>query len=170
MMITKFGDKTPNVSDSAYIAPNATVIGDVTIGSRSSVWFGAVVRGDSNSMRIGARTNIQDLCCLHVDGKNPLKIGDDVTVGHHAILHGCAIGNRVLVGMGATIMNGAGIGDDSIVGAGALVTEGAHFPPRSLVLGFPAKTKRELTEDEIKMISNSAEHYLETATAYKNQC
>lgn len=166
-MITKFGNKTPNTDSSAFIAPNATVVGDVTIGRKSSVWFGAVVRGDSNSMRIGARTNIQDLCCLHVDGKNPLKIGDDVTVGHRATLHGCTIGNRVLVGMGATIMNGAVIGDDSIVGAGALVTEGTTFPPRSLIIGFPAKLKREITEDEIRMISKSAEHYLETAAIYK---
>lgn len=165
-MIGTINDKTPEVSKSVFVAPNATVLGDVAIGDASGVWFGAVVRGDSNRIRIGSRTNIQDLCVLHVDGHNDLMIGDDVTVGHRAILHGCRISDRVLIGMGATVMNGAMIGSDSIVGAGALVTEGTEIPPGSLVIGFPAKVKRSLTDEEITLIRRSAEHYAEYAQMY----
>jgi gamma-carbonic anhydrase len=138
----------------------------VAIGAKAGIWFGAVVRGDSNAIRIGAQTNIQDNSVLHVDHKHPLTVGDDVTVGHRAILHGCTIENRCLVGMGATIMNGAVIGADSIVGAGALVTEGTVVPPRSLILGVPAKVKRELTEDEVASIARSATLYAEYAAWY----
>lgn len=165
-MIGSINGKTPEISKSAYVAPNATVLGNVTIGDGSGVWFGAVVRGDSNRMRIGNRTNIQDLCVLHVDEHNDLMIGDGVTVGHRAILHGCKISDRVLIGMGSTIMNGAKIGSDSIVGAGALVTEKTEIPPGSLVIGFPAKVKRPLTGDEIASIKRSSEHYAEYATKY----
>lgn len=165
-MIANFKDKKPVVLQSSFIASNSTVIGNVTLGEYSSVWFGAVIRGDSNAITIGARSNVQDLCVLHVDHKNQLSIGDDVTVGHRAIIHGCKIGNHVLVGMGAIIMNGAVVGDNCIIGAGALVTEGTVIPERSLVIGFPGKVKRQLTEDEVKMISESAKHYAENAHAY----
>lgn len=165
-MIGSINGKTPEISKSAYVAPNATVLGNVTIGDGSGVWFGAVVRGDSNRMRIGNRTNIQDLCVLHVDEHNDLMIGDGVTVGHRAILHGCKISDRVLIGMGSTIMNGAKIGSDCIVGAGALVTEKTEIPPGSLVIGFPARVKRLLTEDDISSIKRSSEHYAEYAQMY----
>lgn len=165
-MIGSINGKMPEISKSAYVAPNATVLGNVTIGDGSGVWFGAVVRGDSNRIRIGSRTNVQDLCVLHVDEHNDLMIGDGVTVGHRAILHGCKISDRVLIGMGSTIMNGAKIGSDSIVGAGALVTEKTEIPPGSLVIGFPARVKRPLTEDEISSIERSSEHYAEYAQMY----
>lgn len=165
-MISTIKDKTPNLDPSAYVAPNAAVLGDVSLGVGSSIWFGAVVRGDANSIRIGDRTNIQDLCVLHVDSKNPLSIGGDVTVGHRAILHGCTVGDRVLIGMGAILMNGVVIGDDSIVGAGALVTEGTKVPPFSLVLGVPAKVKRALTEEEIAGILVAAGHYVAATEMY----
>lgn len=166
-MIAKIENKTPKIADGVYIASNAAVIGDVAIGKNSSVWFGAVIRGDSNSMTIGSQTNVQDLCVLHVDSRHPLIIGDAVTIGHRAILHGCTIENNVLIGMGATIMNGAVIGKESIVGAGALVTEDTEIPPRSLVLGFPAKVKRALSEEEIGMIATAARHYAERARVYR---
>jgi carbonic anhydrase/acetyltransferase-like protein (isoleucine patch superfamily) len=138
----------------------------VVIGDECGIWFNAVVRGDSNSIRIGNRTNIQDLCMVHVDDTHRTFVGDDVTVGHRAIIHGAKIGNRCLIGMGAVIMNGAVIGDDSIIGAGALVTENQNIPPKSLVIGFPAKPKRELTEEEIKLILRSSKHYVEYAKEY----
>lgn len=165
-MIKSIKDKKPNISKSVYVASNATVIGDVTIGEKSSVWFGSVVRGDALPIRIGAGTNIQDLCVLHVDEGNPLTIGDYVTVGHRAILHGCTIGNDVMIGMGATIMNGAVIGEGSIVGAGALVTEKTVVPPNSLVVGMPGKIRRETTDDERKFIAKNAKHYVEGAEVY----
>lgn len=166
MLIKRINDKSPKISKSAFIAENATVIGDVDIGGESSIWFGAVVRGDSNYIRIGKRTNIQDVCVVHGDHIHSVNIGDDVTVGHRVVLHGCRIGDRVLVGMGAVIMNGAEIGDDSIVGAGALVTENTKIPPHSLVLGMPAKFRRELTYDETKAILESASYYAEYAKLY----
>lgn len=159
--------KTPRIDKSVFVAPNATVIGNVSIGANSSVWFGAIVRGDSNSIKIGERTNVQDMCILHVDHKNSVSVGDDVTIGHRALLHGCVVKDRVLVGMGSTVMNGAVIGEDSIVGAGALVTEGMVVPPRSLVLGIPAKVKRELTPAEAEGVSQAARHYLEYVKMYR---
>jgi gamma-carbonic anhydrase len=166
MMIIPFGDKTPEIAPTAFVAENATVIGDTVIGANSSIWFGAVVRGDSNWIKIGARTNIQDLCVLHTDDRHSLTIGNDVTVGHRAILHGCVINDRVLIGMGATIMNGAVIGSGSIIGAGALVTESAVIPAGSLVLGVPAKVKRELSSSEIMAVEGASKHYVEFAEIY----
>lgn len=161
--------KKPKIAESAFIAENASIIGDVTVCEGAGVWFGAVIRGDCLPIRIGERSNIQDLCVLHVDDDNALTIGKDVTVGHRAILHGCTIGDRVLVGMGAIIMNGAEIGEDSIIGAGALVTEKTVIPPRSLVLGFPAKVKRQLVEEELHLNLVSARHYLEAAALYRKE-
>ncbi|MFH0799739.1 MAG: gamma carbonic anhydrase family protein [Pseudomonadota bacterium] len=166
-MISAIKGKSPNIDPSAFVAGNATVLGDVRIGAGAGIWFGAVIRGDSNSICVGSRTNVQDLCVLHVDELNPLRIGDDVTIGHRAILHGCSVGDRVLIGMGAIIMNGATIGDDSIVGAGALVTEGTKVLPRSLLIGVPAKVKRELSDGEIAGILQAAKHYVQNAAVYK---
>ena len=165
-MIEAVMEKKPHISGTVFVASNATVIGDVRIGEGSSVWFGAVIRGDCLQISIGSRSNIQDLSVLHVDDDNALTIGDDVTVGHRALLHGCRIADRVLVGMGATIMNGAVIGEDSIIGAGALITEGTVVPPRSLVVGFPGKVRRETTDAEVEFNLSSARHYTDAAAAY----
>lgn len=166
-MILTIKGMTPDVDDGAFVAENATIIGDVRIGRGSSVWFGSVVRGDVACIRVGDRTNVQDLSVLHVDHSNDLTIGDDVTIGHRAIVHGCTVRDRVLVGMGAIIMNGAEIGEDTIIGAGALITEGSVIPPRSLVIGVPGKVKRELTADEMLAILRSAEEYSKGASAYR---
>jgi carbonic anhydrase/acetyltransferase-like protein (isoleucine patch superfamily) len=159
--------KWPEIDPSAFIAPSADIIGEVAIGAESSVWFQCVVRGDVESIRIGKRTNIQDLTMLHVDRRDcPLVIGDEVTVGHRVILHGCRVGNRVLVGMGAIVMNEAVIGDDSIVAAGALVTEGKVFPPKSLIIGVPAKLARELKPEELAFLTKSANNYVVDSREY----
>ncbi len=157
----------PCIADSAFIEQTAVVIGDVVIGQDSSVWFHTVVRGDVHYIRIGERTNIQDLSILHVThDTHPLVIGSDVTVGHHVVLHGCTIKDRVLVGMGAIVMDGAEIGEDCVVGAGALVTEGTIAPPKSLLLGFPAKVRRAVTDRELAWIRESAENYVRYARQY----
>jgi carbonic anhydrase/acetyltransferase-like protein (isoleucine patch superfamily) len=165
-MITALGDSRPRVARSCFVAEGAAVVGDVHLGEGSSVWYGAVVRADENGIRIGARTNIQDLCALHVDGENGLEIGEDVTIGHGAIVHGCRIADRVLVGMGAIVMNGVQIGEDSIVAAGAIVTEGTKVPARSLVLGVPAKVRRAITDEEVAAIAESAKEYVKTASLH----
>jgi len=166
-MLRAFRGIIPTIATSAFIEETAAVIGDVVIGSESSVWFNAVVRGDVHSIRIGHRTNIQDLCLLHVtDDTYPLTLGDDITVGHHAVLHGCTIKDRVLIGMGAVIMDGAVIEEDCIVGAGALVTERMQVPPKSLILGTPARIRRSLTDDELRWIKESALNYIRYAQYY----
>jgi carbonic anhydrase/acetyltransferase-like protein (isoleucine patch superfamily) len=164
-MLLEIGGR-PEIHESAFIAPNATVIGNVKIAASASVWFGAVVRGDINSISIGERSNIQDMCVVHVPSTANAVVGRDVTVGHGAILHGCRVGDNCLIGMGAVVMDNAEIGEDSIVGAGALVTQGAKIPPRSLVLGSPAKVIRELRPEEIAGISRSAEEYHGYAKKY----
>lgn len=166
-MIRTFQGVRPNIPRSAFVEETAVVIGDVVLGDEASVWFKSVVRGDVHYIRIGHRTNIQDLCVLHVThDTHPLVIGDDVTVGHRVVLHGCTIRDRVLVGMGAIIMDGAVIGEDSIVAAGALVTEGTTVPPKSLVLGSPAKVKRPVTAKELAWIRESAQNYVSYARQY----
>jgi carbonic anhydrase/acetyltransferase-like protein (isoleucine patch superfamily) len=166
-MIRTFQGIKPTVAETAYIEETAVVIGDVVIGEESSIWFHAVVRGDVNFIRIGSRTNIQDLTVVHVThDTRPTSIGDDVTVGHHVVLHGCTIKNRTLIGMGAIIMDGAVIGEDCIVGAGALVTEGTKVPPKSVILGSPAKIKRAVTEQELAWIRESAQNYVHYAKQY----
>lgn len=155
------------VDGSAWIAPSADVIGDVRLGEGASIWFGAVVRADNTPITIGTRSNVQDGAMLHSDPGVPLTIGEDVTVGHHAILHGCTVGNRVLVGMGATILNGAVIGDDCLVGAGALVTEGKVFPPGSLIVGSPAVVKRTLSPEALEGLKRSADVYVRNAGRYR---
>jgi carbonic anhydrase/acetyltransferase-like protein (isoleucine patch superfamily) len=143
-----------------WIAPNAAVIGKVTVGEGVGVWFGAVARGDQEMITIGADTNVQDLCVMHTDSGFPVTIGAGCTIGHRAIIHGCTIGDNVLVGMGAILLNGARIGNDCLIGAGALVPEGREIPPGSLVLGMPGKVTRPLTADEIARNRWSAAHYV----------
>lgn len=165
-MIVKFKEHSPKIDKTTFVAENATVIGNVTVGKDCGLWFGAVLRGDSNSITIGSHSNIQDLCVIHVNFVCKVSIGNYVTVGHRAIIHGCTIKDRVLIGMGSIIMNSAQIGEDSIIGAGAVVTENTIIPPRSLVLGVPGKVKREVTGEEVRLIMESAEHYAEYAKMY----
>jgi carbonic anhydrase/acetyltransferase-like protein (isoleucine patch superfamily) len=155
------------IPKSAYIEDTAVVLGDVVMGEDCSFWFHAVVRGDVNHIRIGDRTNVQDLCMLHVThDTHPLIIGSDVTIGHNVVLHGCTVKDRVLIGMGAIIMDGAVIGEDCVVGAGALVTENTIVPPGSLILGSPAKVKRSVTGKEMDWIRESAQNYVRYAQQY----
>jgi len=166
-MIRSFQGITPTIAESAFIEETAVVIGDVVIGAESSVWFNAVIRGDVNSIRIGKRTNIQDLSVIHVThDTHPTTLGDDITVGHHVVLHGCTIHDRVLIGMGAILMDGVEVAEDCIVGAGALLTEGTKVPPKSLILGAPAKVKRPLTEGELSWLRESAHNYVGYARQY----
>ena len=156
------------IDPTAYVDPGAQIVGDVVIGAHSSVWCNAVVRGDVNVIRIGARTNVQDLAMLHVTRRTaPLHVGDEVTIGHAAILHGCTVKDRCLIGMGAILMDGAVIGEESIVGAGALVTERTVIPPRSLVVGAPAAVRRALRPEEIAFLAESAANYVSDAAAYR---
>ena len=153
---------------SAWIAPNAAVIGNVVVGRDVGIWFGAVLRGDNEPITIGDGTNVQDLCCFHTDQGYPLTIGRGCTIGHGAILHGCTIGNNVLIGMGATVLNGAVIGDNSIIGAGALVGEGKTIPANSLAVGLPAKVVRELDDKSAEALRASSTHYVANARRFRN--
>ena len=160
-MLRPFRAIHPDVSESAFVDESAQVIGDVHIGSESSMWMNVVVRGDINFIRIGARTNIQDLTCVHVvRDTHPTVIGDNVTIGHSAVIHGCTIEDRCLIGMGAILLNGCRIGTGSIVAAGALVPEGMDIPPGSLVMGMPAKVRRTLTAEEDASIQRYADNYV----------
>ena len=150
----------PTLDPSAWVAPSADVIGDARLGQACSLWFGAVIRADNTPIILGARTNVQEGAMLHSDPGAPLTVGADCTIGHHAILHGCTLGDRVLVGMGATLLNRATIGEDCLIGAGALVTEGKSFPARSLIVGVPAKVVRALSEAEIAGLKTSAAGYV----------
>jgi len=168
-MIYPFKGKTPQIHSSVFIADGAKIIGDVEIGEMSSVWFNAVIRGDVNYIRIGDRTNIQDGSVLHVTRRtHPLIVGDDITIGHNVTLHACEVKDRCLIGMGAIVMDGTEVGEDSIIGAGALVTGGTIIPPRSMVLGSPAKVRRSLTDEEVLRIKRSAENYVEDINNYNN--
>ena len=155
--------KIPQIHPSATVFPHAVVLGDVTLMEDSSLWFGAVVRAELDSLTVGRRSNIQDNCVVHVDSAHPCRIGDGVTVGHGAILHGCTIGSNSLIGMGAVVLNDAVIGDNCSVGARALVTGGKVFPDGWLIMGVPAKAVRPLTEEEIESNRASAEHYVHAA-------
>jgi carbonic anhydrase/acetyltransferase-like protein (isoleucine patch superfamily) len=161
------GDASPEVAPSAWVAPGAYVIGSVHLGEESSVGYGAVLRGDTEPIRVGARTNIQDGCVLHADPGYPAIVGDDCVVGHNAIVHGCEIENGCLVGMGATILNGARIGEGSIVAAGALVPEGKEFPPRSLIVGIPAKRAKDVSEEQTEDIARGVKTYVERAASHR---
>jgi carbonic anhydrase/acetyltransferase-like protein (isoleucine patch superfamily) len=151
-----------------FIAPTATVIGDVTLGKDTGIWFGAVLRGDRDRIEIGDGSNVQDNAVVHTSRGFPARIGREVSVGHGAILHGCTIGDRVLVGMGAIVMNGAVVGEDSIIAAGAVVTEGATVPPGSVVMGVPGKVVKETTAAQKENIRKNAESYIGLAKSYQH--
>lgn len=166
-MLKPYKGKWPSLGEGVFIEDSAQIIGDVEIGKDSSVWFNAVVRGDVHHIRIGERTNVQDNSTLHVTKDTyPLIIGNDITIGHNVVLHGCTVKDRCLIGMGAIVLDNAEIGEDSIVGAGALVTEGMKVPPGSLVLGIPAKVVRELKPEEKSRIKKSALNYIEYSRNY----
>jgi carbonic anhydrase/acetyltransferase-like protein (isoleucine patch superfamily) len=169
-MIRLFRGAAPNIAPSAYIDPSAQVIGNVTIGQRSSVWLNAVLRGDVNTITIGDESNVQDNSVLHCDpGEFRLVIGNRVTIGHLAMVHGCTIEDDCLIGIGAIILNGAHIGKGSVVAAGALVPEGMQIPPASMVMGVPAKIKREVSEEEQDRFRVNAQHYVENARLYREE-
>jgi carbonic anhydrase/acetyltransferase-like protein (isoleucine patch superfamily) len=152
---------------SVFIATGAIVLGDVWLEEDVSIWFNAVLRGDTETLRIRARSNIQDLSMIHADPTFPVDIGEDCTIGHRAIIHGAKVGNRCLIGMGAILLNGAEIGEESIVAAGALIPQGKKYPPRSMIMGSPAKTIRMMHEDDLLMIEHGAKHYVELSKKYK---
>ena len=167
-MILPYLDKSPQIHSTAFIFESADIIGDVTIGAQSSIWFKAVVRGDVHYIRIGERTNVQDGALLHVTrNTHPLVIGNDVTIAHGVILHGCTVKDRVLIGMGAIVLDGAVVHEDSMIGAGALVPPNMEVPSRTLVVGVPAKVKRELTEGEVQHIRQSAQNYIRYVENYR---
>jgi carbonic anhydrase/acetyltransferase-like protein (isoleucine patch superfamily) len=169
-MIKSFQGKRPQIHETAYVAETAVVIGDVTLGAGSSVWFGAVVRGDVFHIRIGERTNIQDGTVVHVaNGTHATVLEDEVTVGHNVTLHGCHVERGCLIGMGSIVMDGARIGAQSIVAAGALVSPGTIVPPRSLVLGVPAKVKRQLTDEEVAGLAQFWKNYVGYVEQYKSE-
>jgi carbonic anhydrase/acetyltransferase-like protein (isoleucine patch superfamily) len=168
-VIRPFRDQRPVVDPTAYVDQSAQVIGDVVVGAESSVWMNVVIRGDVNSIRIGGRTNIQDLTMVHVMREtHPTLIGDEVTIGHSAVIHGTTIEDRVLIGMAAVLLNGVHVGHDSIVAAGTLLTEGTHIPPRSLVMGRPGKVKRALTDEEVAEIRWYADAYVRYRLDYQS--
>lgn len=162
-----FLDKDPQVPASAYVAPQATLIGDVRLGENTSVWPACVLRGDINFIEVGDRSNVQDGTIVHLADEHPVRIGKDVTIGHAAIIHACTIEDECLIGMGATVLDGAVIGHNSIVGAGSLVTPRTIIPPGSMVLGSPAKVKRALSEEEQAKIKNWAAKYVKVSAAHK---
>ena len=167
MALYEVDGKTPQVDSTAWIADSAQVMGHVTLGPDASVWFGCVLRGDTESMTIGEGSNIQDLTVMHADHGLPLTIGKHVTVGHKVMLHGCTIGDESLIGIGAIVLNGARIGKNCLVGAGSLVTEGKEFPDGSMIMGTPAKVVRQLTPEQIEGLRLSAQHYIDNARMFR---
>ena len=166
MIVSSYDGKTPRFGARVFVAENAAVIGDVELGDDCSVWFSTTIRADVNAVRIGAGTNVQDNCTIHVTHHDwPTVIGAHVTIGHGAIVHGCTVHDGALIGIGSRVLDGAVIGESALVGAGALVPPGMHVPPRTLVLGTPARVKRELTEDELAHLDRSWRNYIE----YKNR-
>lgn len=166
MALYAIDDKKPQVAPDAWIADSAQVIGNVTLGAQASVWFGAIVRADNEPMTLGAGSNVQEGAVLHSDPGYPLNIGENVTVGHQVMLHGCSVGDGSLIGIGAVVLNGAKIGKNCLVGAGALVTEGKVFPDGSLIVGSPAVVKRELSPEQIAGLAQSANHYVLNAQRF----
>ena len=167
MAVYEIDGKAPRVDSTAWIAGSAEVMGNVEIGPDASVWFGCVLRGDTEVMRIGEGTNVQDGSVLHADIGMPLTLGRHVTVGHKVMLHGCTIGDESLIGIGAVVLNGARIGKNCLVGAGSLVTEGKAFPDGSMIMGSPAKAVRQLTPEQIEGLRRSAQHYIDNARRFK---
>jgi len=168
MAIYELDGVAPRLADSVWVADSAQVIGNVELGADASVWFGVTIRGDSEAIRVGSGTNIQDGCVLHADAGKPLLIGDNVTVGHKVMLHGCTVGDGSLIGIGAVVLNGARIGKGCIVGASALVTEGKEFPDGSMILGSPARAARVLTPEQHEGLVRSAAHYVENARRFRS--
>ena len=169
-LIRSHCDLAPRIAPDCFIAENATLIGDVELGPEVSIWYGAVLRGDCGHIKIGARTNVQDLCCIHMTtGISHSEIGEDVTIGHRAVIHGATIGSRVLLGMGSVILDNAEVGDECLIAAGSVVPPRMKIPPRSLVRGAPAKVIREVTEEEALLGLNGAKSYLELARQHRAQ-
>ena len=166
--ILNLNGNTPNIPEDCFIAPSATIVGEVLMGNECSIWFNAVIRGDVNSIKIGRCVNIQDNVVVHCTYKKySTTIGNHVSIGHNAIIHGCKIHDNVLIGMGSVVMNHASIGKNCIIGANSLITERKEFPDNSLIMGSPAKVIRQLTEEEIEVLALSAHHYSEKAKIYK---
>ena len=165
--IIEFGGNTPSIPETVFVAPTASVIGKATFGDNASAFYGVSVRADTETITIGPGTNLQDNVVVHADPGFPATVGDRVSVGHSAVVHGCTIGNDCLIGMSATIMNGATIGEGSLVAAGAVVLEGMQVPPRSLVAGVPAKVRRELTDNELQDVRDNASRYQELAALHR---
>jgi carbonic anhydrase/acetyltransferase-like protein (isoleucine patch superfamily) len=167
MALYQLDNLSPKLHETAWVADNAQVMGNVLLAEESSVWFGVVIRGDTETISVGRGSNIQDNSVLHADMGMPLTIGENVTVGHQVMLHGCTIGDGSLIGIQAVVLNGARIGKNCLVGAGSLVTEGKEFPDGSMILGSPAKVVRQLTPEQIEGLKMSAQHYVENARRYK---
>lgn len=168
-LIISFKEISPKIDPTAFVAHDANIIGDVEIGEDASVWFGSILRGDVNYIRIGARTNIQDQTIIHVSSKGlPTIVEEEVTVGHRVTLHACHVERGCLIGIGAILMDGVRVGANSLVGAGSLLTPGTQIPPRSLVIGSPGRVKRELTEVELASLQNSWQNYVKLKDQYKN--
>ena len=168
MALYELDGVAPQLGDGAWVADSAEVMGRVTLAENANVWFGAVLRGDTEAMTIGRNSNIQDLSVLHCDIGCPLTVGENVTVGRQVMLHGCTIGDESLIGIGAVVLNGAKIGKNCLVGAGALVTEGKEFPDGSMIIGSPAKAVRELTPEQIEGLRQSAQHYIDNARRFQH--
>jgi carbonic anhydrase/acetyltransferase-like protein (isoleucine patch superfamily) len=168
MALYELDGKAPQLAAGAWVADSAAVIGSVVLGENASVWFGTVVRGDNETIRIGRNTNVQDLSVLHSDHGKPLTIGDNVTLGHQVMVHGCTIGDNTLIGIQAIVLNGAKIGRNCIVGAGSVVTEGKEFPDNSLIIGSPAKVVRTLDDEAARKLAQSAESYVANARRFSS--
>lgn len=169
-MISGFKDKFPKIHETAFVTPDAIIIGDVEIGEDASIWFGSIVRGDVNYIRIGDKTNVQDGTVIHVSSRtHPTILEDRITVGHRVTLHGCHIESGCLIGIGAILMDGVRVGANSLVGAGSLLTPGTQIPPNSLVIGSPARVKRELTADELAFLDRSWRNYVELKRIYESR-
>lgn len=168
MAIYSLDELSPRISESAWVADSAQVMGDVELADNVSIWFGTVVRGDSETIRIGRGSNVQDASVLHADPGVPLTLGENVSVGHQVMLHGCTVGDGTLIGIGSVILNRARIGKNCLVGAGSLVTEGKEFPDGSMILGRPAKVVRELNADEIVNLQRIGQHYVDNARRFKS--
>lgn len=164
-----YRDNSPQLATNVFVAPGAFLIGDVTVGEESTIWFNAVLRGDEGPITIGKRCSIQDNATIHLYEGAPVIVEDEVTVGHNAILHGCKIGRRSIVGMGATVLDHADIGEECIIGANTLIPSGKKFPPRSLIIGSPGKVVRELTASDLEMIQESIDSYVDKGYAFRKQ-
>ena len=167
MALYQLDEHTPQLAEGAWVADSAQVIGHVELGEDASIWFGAILRGDTEPLRIGKGSNVQDGSVVHADVGYPVTLGENVTVGHHVMLHGCTVGDGSLIGIQTVVLNGAKIGKHCLVGAGALVTEGKEFPDGSLILGSPAKVVRQLTPEQIAGLQRSAEHYVQNARRFR---